>query len=117
MREKLLIALLSVCCTLLVVNLVTLWTDTDRLVHGQVGGGNYILHTTADQNTPYAFVLNTAAGHLTSYSAQRGQGIQVLGARLIQHDSNVTDAKGPFSVAQARKKGGGGKGKKKKRRR
>ena len=111
MREKLLIALLSVCCTLLVVNLIALWSDADRLVHGQdaggataAAGGSYILHTTATQQAPYAFVLETSRRHLTAYSAQNN-GIKVIGTRAIEFDLGVSEFNKHFSVKDARRLG------------
>lgn len=105
MRDKLIIVLLSVCCTLLVVNLIALWNDT-TVVHGQAAGGggasgDYTIATSATQNEPVCFIFKSD-GHLAAYMA-RSSGIRVMGVRDTQYDFNYAEVNKHFSVLQAKK--------------
>ena len=108
MRDKLVIVLLSVCCTLLVVNLIALWTETPA-VHGQSGGGGgasangFIVATSATQNEPICFIFKAETQHLAAYQARQGSGLRVLGVRHCQWDFSLTEVKSHFKVSEARK--------------
>ncbi len=104
MREKLIVVLLSVCCTLLVVNLIALWSDKSAVVHGQTAGigGEYIVATSATQNDPICFIFKPSSQHLVAYMA-RTNGIRVMGVRHAQWDFNHTEIKSHFSVSNAKK--------------
>ncbi len=104
MREKLIVVLLSVCCTLLVVNLIALWSDESAVVHGQTAGigSEYIVATSATQNDPICFIFKPSTQHLVAYMA-RTNGIRVLGVRHAQWDFNHTEIKSHFSVSSAKK--------------
>ncbi len=104
MREKLIVVLLSVCCTLLVVNLIALWSDESAVVHGQTAGigSEYIVATSATQNDPICFIFKPSSQHLVAYMA-RTNGIRVLGVRHAQWDFNHTEIKSHFSVSSAKK--------------
>ena len=103
MREKLIIVLLSVCCTLLVVNLIALWSDESAVVHGQTAGvgSDFIIATSATQNDPICFIFSKDK-HLVAYMA-RTNGIRVMGVRHAQWDLNHTEIKSQFSVSNAKK--------------
>jgi hypothetical protein len=106
MRDKLIIVLLSVCCTLLAVNLIAVWNDAAPVVHGQGGGGEaggYILATSATQNEPICFIFKADTKHLAAYMARTGGGIRVLGVRNSTFDFNHEEVVKHFSVSQARK--------------
>ena len=104
MREKLIVVLLSVCCTLLVVNLIALWSDESAVVHGQIAGigSEYIVATSATQNDPICFIFKPSSQHLVAYMA-RTNGIRVMGVRHAQWDFNHTEIKSHFSVSNAKK--------------
>lgn len=104
MREKLIVVLLSVCCTLLVVNLIALWSDESAVVHGQTAGvgSDYIVATSATQNDPICFIFKTETKHLAAYMA-RTNGIRVLGVRHLLYDFNHTEVNQHFSVLNAKK--------------
>ncbi len=104
MREKLIVVLLSVCCTLLVVNLIALWSDESAVVHGQTAGigSEYIVATSATQNDPICFIFKPSSQHLVAYMA-RTNGIRVMGVRHAQWDFNHTEIKSHFSVTSAKK--------------
>lgn len=108
MRDKLIVVLLSVCCTLLAVNLVVLWNDDSPVVHGQAAGGGgvggeFIVATSATQNEPVCFIFKTGdTQHLAAYMA-RNNGIRVMGVRQTQWDFNHTEVKQHFTVAAAKK--------------
>lgn len=109
MREKLIVVLLSVCCTLLVVNLIVLLNGETPAVHGQSGSGggassnDFIVATSATQNEPICFVFKADSQHLAAYMARTGGGIRVLGIRHTQWDFNQTEVLKHFSVAAAKK--------------
>ena len=105
MRDKLIIVLLSVCCTLLVVNLIALWTDSP-VVYGQTAGGggtsgDYIVATSATQNEPVCFIFKPSTQHLVAYTA-RTNGIRVMGVRHAQWDFNHSEVNKHFSVKAAK---------------
>lgn len=107
MRDKLIVVLLSVCCTLLVVNLIALWNEPSPVVHGQAaaGGGtagDFVIATTATQNDPVCFIFKKD-GHLAAYMARSGSGIRVLGVRDTSYDFAVSEVAKHFSVRDARK--------------
>ncbi len=103
MREKLIIVLLSVCCTLLVVNLIALWSDESAVVHGQTAGvgSDFIIATSATQNDPICFIFSKDK-HLVAYMA-RTNGLKVLGVRDTQYDFSHTEVNRHFSVLNAKK--------------
>ena len=106
MRDKLLVALLSVCCTLLVVNVLVLMNQKS-VAHGQAGGagtdsGAYIIATAGTQNDPICFVFHKASQHLVAYSARNG-GIKVLGVRKTSFDTKLNEVNKHFSFTQAKK--------------
>ncbi len=105
MRDKLIIVLLSVCCTLLVVNLIALWSDGSAVVHGQTAGSgtDFIVATSATQNEPICFIFKSDSQHLAAYMARPSGGIRVLGVRHAQYDFNHTEVIKHFTVAQAKK--------------
>ena len=109
MRDKLAIVLLSVCCTLLAVNLIALWSESP-VVHGQAAGsgaqsesGEFVLATSATQNEPVVFVFKVGTQHLAAYTARSGQGLRVLGVRQITWDLNLAEVRKHFSVKEAKK--------------
>lgn len=107
MREKLIVVLLSVCCTLLVVNLIALWNDAS-VVYGQAAGGGgagdgFIIATSATQNEPVCFIFKPETQHLAAYMARSGGGIRVLGVRQTTWDFNVSEVTKHFNVKAAKK--------------
>ena len=108
MREKLLVAVLSICCTLLVVNIAQLWQAAPQAAYGQSSSGTdggYILATTVESSKPVCFVLRTGGqAQLAAYSAVQGNGIRLLGCRKIAFDLQINEYKGKsLTVKQARK--------------
>ena len=103
MRDKLVVVLLSVCCTLLVVNLIALWSDESAVVHGQTAGAgtDFIVATSATQNEGICFIFSISK-HLAAYMA-RSNGIRVIGIRDTQYDFNHTEVNKHFSVLSAKK--------------
>ncbi len=105
MREKFIVALLSVCCTLLVVNVIALWSAPTQTAHGQVASGEFIMDTAATQNQAIAFILSPGTKHLAAYSTTGNGGVKVAGVRLIGHDFKYEELKKHQSVAQSKKGG------------
>jgi hypothetical protein len=93
MRQNLTIALLAVCATLLVVQLVVVLHEPTPSVHGQAAGGggtaqNYLLVSGVGTggNEPILYIFDAAAKKLTAYSTTASNGIAIKGTRTLVHD-------------------------------
>ncbi len=108
MRDKVLIALLSVCCTLLAVNMGALWQQgAVNEAYGQAGGGGtegggVIVATVGTQNESMCYIYHTESKHLVAYSARGNGGIKVSGVRNTEFDNGFDEVNKHFTVKQAR---------------
>ena len=89
MRQNLIVALLSVCCTLLAVNLyVTLRAPQLPVAIGQAsdGGGDVVIAGANTQNDAFCFVYNRARNKLVSYKNTPNSGLELMGIRNLKSD-------------------------------
>lgn len=112
MRDKLIVALLSVCCTLLAVNLLALSQTAAPAAHGQsagtsTDGGDVVIVTVGNQQDVLAYVYHKVKKTLVAYNA-RSNGIRVNGVRFIGNDFNLKEYNKHFTVKQAAKLEGAG---------
>ena len=88
MRQNLIIALLSVCCTLLAVNVyVALRLPPLPVAFGQASGGDDMLIAGANtQNEAFCFVYNKRSNKLVSYMNRTSTGLELMGIRDLGSD-------------------------------
>jgi hypothetical protein len=88
MRQNLVIALLSVCCALLSVNVyIALRTPQLPVAFGQAGGGDDVLIAGANtQNEAFCFVYNKRSNKLVSYMNRTSSGLELMGIRDLGSD-------------------------------
>lgn len=109
MRQNLIIALLSICCTLLAVNLVVALREPKlQVAHGQAVGtpaGQAILATgmTQSGNEAVLYVYDVGTQALAAYTT-KGQGIELKGTRKITYDLQAPEYKGVKSPSVAEMK-------------
>jgi hypothetical protein len=95
MRQNVIIVLLSICATLLGVNLVRSFARPDHpLAFGQGVGlptGQVAIATVQGSgNEPWCYVYDVATKRLACYAA-RNQGLELKGMRNIQWDLQIED--------------------------
>jgi hypothetical protein len=94
MRQNFIIVLLSVCSTLLAVNLfVALRSPEIPLAFSQgVGtptGSAAIAAVISQQGEPWCFVYDVGSQRLGAYTASKNQGVALTGVRHITYDLKV----------------------------
>ncbi|MCZ6794921.1 MAG: hypothetical protein O7J95_15055 [Planctomycetota bacterium] len=87
MRQNLIIALLSVCATLLAV-LVLQPRQEVPVAFGQVAAGNVLMTGSNTQNEAFCFIYDVAAKKLFSYKNRSTGGLELMGVRYCVHDFN-----------------------------
>lgn len=111
MRQNMIIVLLTVCATLLAVQVVsTLSRDMNSPAFGQTvgtdgGGGKYVMATgmsTSGSNN-MLYILEPKTGRVAAYTVQ-SRGIEYKGTRQVTHDliPEELTPKSRMSVAQVR---------------
>ena len=96
MRNNMVIVLLSVCCTLLAVNLyVALGEGASQTAYSQAASavptGQVALATSQDtSNSPFVFVYEVGTQRLAAYKAGN-QGIELKGLRQITWDLKLEE--------------------------
>jgi len=90
MRQNFIIALLSVCCTLLAVNVyVTLRGPQLPVAFGQGSGSDEVLIAGANiQNEAFCFLYNKSRTRLISYKNRGSGGLELMGIRNCSSDWN-----------------------------
>ena len=123
MRQNLVVVLLSVCSTLLVVNLFMILGQPQQAAFGQAAAlptGSVAIATVQDtSNSPWCFVYDVSSQRLVAYKAGN-QGLELKGARQITWDLKIEELSAklaqmgrvPVSVVKGElgKSGGGGGG-------
>ena len=90
MRQNLIVALLSVCCTLLAVNVyVALRAPQLPVAFGQASGSDDVLIAGANtQNEGFCFLYNKSNTRLISYKNRSSGGLELMGIRNCSSDWN-----------------------------
>ncbi|HZN57764.1 MAG TPA: hypothetical protein VFD71_06780 [Planctomycetota bacterium] len=119
MRQNLIVALLSICCTLLGVQLVLhLQSSSLPVALGQAVGtpsGTVVLATgmTQSGNEAVLYLYDVTSQRLCAYTT-KGQGIELKGVRQVTHDLKPVEftprgkSPSPSEMDKAVKKGGPG---------
>ena len=113
MRQNLIVALLSVCCTLLAVNLyVSLGKTSSQVAFGQAAAvptsGVAVATVQGTSNDPWVYIYEVGTQRLACYRTAN-QGIEFKGLRQITWDLKLEElnprlaAMGKVPVSQIRK--------------
>ena len=94
MRQNVTICLLSVCATLLAVNLLVNLRTEVPVALGQAtdSGGGYVIATGMNQsgNEAVCYIFNTASRKLAVYTT-RNQGVEFRGIRDLSYDLQLVE--------------------------
>lgn len=104
MRQNLIVALLSICCTLLAVDVVATLRGGNMLTaYGQATGnptGSYAIATIQGSgNEGWCWVFDCTSKRLCSY-VTKNQGIELKGARELTYDLKIREL--PAAAANTR---------------
>ena len=109
MRQNLVVALLSVCCTLLAVNLIVALRGPQLpFAYGQAVGtpsGQVVLATGMNQsgNEAVLYLYDVGTQALCAYTT-KGQGIELKGTRRVTWDLKPLEYKAPKSPSPSEMK-------------